>query len=140
MSSHVNLVTGAAGFSGSYVVRELLKAGEHVVATDRADSLANPRVRETLHATGMDLEHPNLEVRPADLLEPESLKPLFSNGVTRVFHTASLYDYSAPLEKLINVNVNGTKNLLNALGASHFGKLDRFVHWSTCGVFGKPYT
>ncbi|MGE0550964.1 MAG: NAD-dependent epimerase/dehydratase family protein [Kofleriaceae bacterium] len=140
MSSHVNLVTGAAGFSGSYVVRELLAKGERVLATDRADALANPRVRETLAATGMSLEHPNLKVQPADLLEPESLKPLFSNGVTRVYHTASLYDYSAPLEKLINVNVNGTTNLLKALGPDRYGKLDRFVHWSTCGVFGKPYT
>ena len=36
MQERLNLVTGAMGFSGSYVVRELLAAGERVVATDLA--------------------------------------------------------------------------------------------------------
>jgi nucleoside-diphosphate-sugar epimerase len=132
----VNLVTGAAGFSGSYVVRELLARGERVIATDRAEVLADPQVRATLAAIGLDLHHPALVVRTADLLEPASLPPLF-DGVTRVFHTASLYDYSAPLDRLLTINVNGTRNLC---AAAQRMRLDRFVHWSTCGVFGKPYT
>jgi dihydroflavonol-4-reductase len=91
-------------------------------------------VRSTLAAIGVDLAR--VEVRPADLLDPASLPPLLS-GATHVFHTASLYDYSAPLDRLLRVNVIGTRNLLAAAARA---KLERFVHWSTCGVFGKPYT
>ena len=50
---------------------------------------------------------------------------------------ASLYDYSASLDRLRRINVDGTRNFLDlAIEAD----LERFVHWSTCGVFGKPFT
>ncbi len=137
MSDRLYLVTGAAGFSGSFVVRELLAAGEHVVATDLESVLYNPFHRAVLRRTGLDLDHPRLELAPSDLLDPPTLDPLFDRPLTHVFHTASLYDYSAPLERLRRVNVEGTGNLLaRAVRAP----LSRFLHWSTCGVFGKPYT
>jgi dihydroflavonol-4-reductase len=141
MSERLNLVTGAGGFSGSYVVRELLARGEKVIATDIPGALANPQHRIVMASTGLDLDHPNLTCVDADLLDRTTLEPLFAHPVTHVYHTASLYDYSASLEKLRRINVDGTVNLLAA--ARKHGKLDRFdrfVHWSTCGVFGKPYT
>ena len=137
MDERANLVTGAAGFSGSYVVRELLARGEAVIATDLDHMFASPDARRVLTATGVDLEHPRLEIVPADLLAPASLRPLFARPLCRIFHTASLYDYSAPLAKLRRINVDGTRNLLDLVEPS---EIDRFVHWSTCGVFGKPYT
>ena len=137
MDHRLNLVTGCFGFSGSYVVRELLRSGQRVVGTDRASCLDDGQLRQTLEATGVPLDHPDLELVSADLLDPASLRPLFSRQVTHLFHTASLYDYSASLERLRRINVEGGRNILQAaLGAD----LTRFVHWSTCGVFGKPYT
>jgi dihydroflavonol-4-reductase len=137
MSRHLNLVTGAAGFSGSYVVRELLARGERVIATDLPSAWSSDETRRVLAAVGVAIEHPALEIVPADLLAPATLSPLFARPITRVFHTASLYDYSAPLGRLRELNVDGTKHLLAAAAGV---SLDRFVHWSTCGVFGKPYT
>ena len=138
MGDRLNLVTGATGFSGGYVVRNLLERGEEVVATDLSSALANEEQRDALESVGLDFDHPNLELIASDLLDQASLKPLFDRPVTHVFHTASLYDYSASYEVLRRINVDGTRNLLElALEAE---ELEHFIHWSTCGVFGKPYT
>lgn len=130
----VDVVTGAFGFSGSSVVRQLLASGRRVRALEPESVLRDPARRERMRLVGLDLEHPHLELVAADLLDPGTL-PAALEGATRVFHTASLYDYSASLERLVSVNVEGTRNLLDALPPD----VDRFVHWSTCGVFGKPY-
>ncbi len=135
--NRLNLVTGCLGFSGSYLVRELLEAGQQVIGTDLSSALENEGLRRVRQAAGLDLGHPGLELVPSDLLDPPSLRPLLSRPVTHLFHTASLYDYSASFKRLHRINVDGGRNLLEAaLGAD----LQRFIHWSTCGVFGKPYT
>ncbi len=138
MAERLNLVTGATGFSGAYVVRNLLRRGERVIGTDLASMLNNEDNRKAFESVGLDFSHPNLTLIASDLLDPESLKALFEEDVTHVFHTASLYDYSASYEVLRRVNVDGTRNLLEL--AIEAPKLERFIHWSTCGVFGKPYT
>ncbi len=137
MGERVNLVTGALGFNGSHLLRELLADGQKVIGTDLTEAVTNAPGSEVYPGIGLDLDHPNLELIPSNLLEPESLEFLADREITHVFHTASLYDYSAPMEKLWAVNVDGTANLLNQLD---YESIERFLHWSTCGVFGKPRT
>lgn len=137
MAGRLHLVTGAMGFTGAHVVRELLARGERVLATDLPRAVADPALREILARIGLDASHPGLAWLPADLLDPKSLAPLFERRPTHVFHVASLYDYSASLERLLRVNVEGTRNLLAAAAGA---PLERWLHWSTCGVYGKPYT
>ena len=133
----ISFVTGAAGFSGGWLIRELLEAGDRVIATDRKEVIGGDRHRGLLDVTETGMDAPGLEWRPADLLDVASIQEALPERVDRVFHVASLYDYSAPIERLRAINVEGTRHLLAAL-AGH--DLQRFVHWSTCGVFGKPYT
>ncbi len=136
MSDEVDLVTGAFGFAGSHVVLELLGQGRRVLGMDLAPTLADPGRRKLMERLGLDLEHPNLELVAADLLHPGSLQPLLARRIGRIFHTASLYDYSASLSRLRQVNIEGTRNLL---AVAIPARVERFIHWSTCGVFGKPY-
>ena len=117
--AHTNLVTGAAGFSGSYVVRELLARGERVIATDRA---AGPR--RSAHPP--DARRDRARPRSSRARDPPGRsagagisRSAVRGGVTRVFHTASLYDYSAPLRAPASVNVHGTRNLLTAATRVH---------------------
>lgn len=132
-----SLVTGLLGFSGSYLAKELLSRGVEVVGTDLPRRLEDAGLRGIAEEIGLDLAHPNLTLIGADLLEPASLTPLALLECDHIYHTASLYDYSASLETLRQVNVEGTRHLLEALK----GRFPtRFIHWSTCGVFGKPYT
>ncbi len=129
------LVTGAMGFSGSTLTRQLLEDGKDVIALDRAEAFEG--LDGGLKSWGSIVQNPRLTMLSADLLDADSLKPLTKYDISHVFHVASLYDYSATREALMAVNVEGTRNLLSwAFEAD----LERFVHWSTCGVFGKPYT
>ena len=134
----LNLVTGACGFSGAYVVRNLLQRGEKVIGTDIASALEDQENRAVLEAVGLDFDHPNLELIPSDLLDKDSLKKLFERPVTHIFHTASLYDYSTGYDILYKVNVEGNQNFVDM--ALECDTLEHFIHWSTNGVFGKPYT
>ncbi len=133
----IDLVTGAFGFAATHLIAMLLARGRSVVAIDLPAVLQDGRRRQLATRLGVDLAHPRLALVAADLLEPNSLTPLFTRPIRRVFHTASLYDYSAPLDRLRRVNVDGTRNLL---ACAVDARLERFIHWSTCGVFGKPYT
>jgi nucleoside-diphosphate-sugar epimerase len=134
----LNLVTGACGFCGSHLVKLLLADGQKVIATDLARSFEHPKNKMIFENIGLDFGHKNCTVTPADLTDAESLKALFKKPVTHIFHTASLYDYSAPMDILRKINIDGSVHLFDL--ALECKSLKRFIHWSTCGIFGKPYT
>ncbi|MCX7734820.1 MAG: NAD(P)-dependent oxidoreductase [bacterium] len=112
------LVTGACGFSGSYMVDILLKSGYEVIATDREDA-----PRKWLN--------PEAKFIPSDLTDKKTLEGVM-DSVEVIFHPAAVFNYSAPLDLLVKVNVYGTKNLLDV--AIHRG-VRKIVVWSTAGVY-----
>jgi len=134
----LNLVTGACGFTGTHLTKKLLEQGQKVIATDLARAFEHPKNKMIFKALGVDFSHPNCQVIPSDLTDQASLKKLFEKPLTHIFHTASLYDYSASMEILKKVNITGFLNLAD-LAIEH-KSLKRFIHWSTCGIFGKPHT
>lgn len=130
------LVTGAFGFSGSVLIRELLKNGNKVIGTDIKSRLKDKKQIELRKAIGLEINHTNLTLIEADITNKESINDLFAkiSKIDIVYHTASLYSYKAKLKDLRMINVEGTKNLVNALPKD----IIQFIHWSTCGVLGKP--
>jgi nucleoside-diphosphate-sugar epimerase len=112
------LVTGACGFSGSHMVDLLVEEGYEVIATDREDA-----PRRWLN--------PEVKFIPSDLLDKRTLDKVV-DSVDCIFHPAAIFNYSAPLEDLIRVNVIGTKNLLDVAVANGVKKI---VVWSTAGVY-----
>lgn len=137
-TERLNLVTGACGFTGSTLVKKLCDDGQKVIATDLARAFEHPKNKMIFENKGIDFSRPNCQVIPSDLTDKESLKKLFGKPVTHIFHTASLYDYSAPMEILVKINIDGFYNFIDL--AIEQKSLKHFIHWSTCGVFGKPYT
>jgi dihydroflavonol-4-reductase len=101
------LVTGAAGFIGGHVVAALRAAGIEV--------------REFDYATGLDV------------LDPEAVRRAV-DGCDTVFHLAAVYSYARADAALMEaVNVEGTRNVLNAAVR---GPARRIVHTSTCATCG----
>ena len=96
------LVTGAAGFLGSHVTRQLVARGETVRVLMRASS-SNRAISDL-----------SLEYVTGDLRDAGSLERAMA-GVTRVYHVAADYRLWARRSKdIYDSNVGGTKNLLAA--------------------------
>jgi dihydroflavonol-4-reductase len=98
------LVTGASGFLGSHVARQLVARGEDV------------RVLMRTSSTNRAIADLSLEYVTGDLRDPASLDRAMK-GAKHVFHVAADYRLWAKRPKdIYESNVGGTKNLLEAAG------------------------
>lgn len=114
------LLTGANGFLGVHVLRDLLVRGarEVVCAVRAADvHTAEHRLAEALRRYGVDLCTERVHVIPADIAAPDlGLKAAhhrqFARRVSSIVHCAAQVDWASPYEHLRSVNVEATRNLL----------------------------
>ena len=117
------LVTGATGFLGSHVARQLAEHGESVRVLVRASS--NLRALE-----GLDAER-----FTGDLRDAASLDRALA-GVTRVFHVAADYRlWARDPREIYESNVIGTRNLLEA---ARRAAVEKFVYTSTVATIAVP--
>lgn len=113
------LVTGATGFVGSRLCQELLENGFSVRAMVRKQSKRS------------SLSNLQVEIIEAELTNPESLKKAVE-GVDVVFHIAALYrEAKFPDSVYWQVNLDGTKSLLEAAKSAG---VEKFIYCSTIGV------
>lgn len=113
------LVTGANGFVGTAVCKELLDKGYRVRAMHRESS-------DISTLKGLDLE-----LFAGDVREPKSLKAAFQ-GADILIHIAALFRQAKhPDQVYRDINISGVKNVLDA--AIETG-VKRVVHCSTVGV------
>lgn len=117
------LVTGATGFVGAAVARALVRAGVAVRV------LARPEADLT------NLEGLPVERVAGDLRDPTSLRAALSD-CRHLYHVAAHYALWAKNPSIFyDVNVTGTRNLLEA--ARDVG-VERTVYCSTIGAIGLP--
>lgn len=116
-------VTGATGFIGASIVRELLKDGVQVRALVRPGS-------DIRNLQGLELE-----LWHGDLLDQTSLDTGMA-GCDWVFHAAADYRlWTRTPQSMYRANVEGTRNLLEA--ALKNGST-RVVYTSSVGTLGNP--
>lgn len=114
----VTVVTGASGFLGGVVVRNLLAHGRRVRAVD---------IRH-----GPSLEGLAVDFVTADVLEPESLLPAL-DGADAVYHLAAMISVTGdPTGRVRAVNVDGVRNIAET--ALDVG-IRRLVHCSSVHAY-----
>lgn len=119
------LITGATGFVGSWLTRDLCQRGLDVRILCRRPEAAK-------EFEGLK----NLEVFLGDVTAPESLVTA-TNKVDWVFHLAGVVAYSRMNRQLMEeVNVGGTANVIAACRAA---KVKRLLHMSSVTAVGASF-
>jgi UDP-glucuronate 4-epimerase len=130
------LVTGAAGFIGSHLAERLCRRGDTVIGLDNFNDYYDPaRKRDNERRLKA---HPNFRMVEMDVRDREGLFDLFAaEEIDAVAHLAAMAGVRNAVEYpdlYVNVDLNGTQNLLDA--ARETGIVDNFVFASTSSVYG----
>jgi dihydroflavonol-4-reductase len=121
MAEELTLVTGATGFVGSHVVRQLLLRGDRVRIFARNSSRKS------------NVESFGCEIAIGDLKDPISLLRCVQ-GCRRVYHVAADYRlWAKNPQDIYDNNVGGTRNLLSACCEAG---VEKVVYTSTVGAIG----
>lgn len=116
-------VTGATGFLGASIVRELLKDGRDVRVLVRAGS-------DTSNLKGLDVE-----LWTGDLRDSDSLKAGL-HGCDTLYHAAADYRlWTRTPQEMYRINVDGTAAILEAALQN---SLSRVIYTSSVGTLGNP--
>jgi nucleoside-diphosphate-sugar epimerase len=119
-------VTGATGFIGGTVARQLRERGDEVACLVRSPGKAG------------ELSELGCELVAGDLGDRAALRAGME-GCDGVIHAAAMYEVGIPESQraaMHEANVVGTENVLGAAGEAGVPKI---VYVSTCGAFGNTH-
>jgi len=121
------LVTGATGFVGACLTRNLIKGDDevHIIARSTSDLWRIDDIKDSLH------------IHDVDLLDTEQIKRLAKDiKVNRVYHLATYggYHYQTDLDKIISTNLIGTWNLFKAFSDEG---IEMFINTSSSSEYGE---
>jgi nucleoside-diphosphate-sugar epimerase len=122
--THTAFVTGASGFVGSHLARELHRQGWMVHVLARSGSSLD------------EIDDVPVTAHSGDVCDAASLRTAIPPGVDAVFHVAASTNlWSQHNEEQSAINLDGTRNMLAAArsaGARRFVHTSSFVAWGLC--------
>lgn len=131
------LVTGATGFVGSALVRELVRQGQSVrilVRDDSSRTLSGGQVTRIYPARAYAQFGEGVSIIRGEITDIKQVQQAV-DGVKYIYHLAGrLYHPGIPAEVYRTTHVEGTRRLLAACQGQR--QLRRIVHCSTTGVHG----
>jgi nucleoside-diphosphate-sugar epimerase len=120
------LITGGTGFIGSHLALRYLEDGHQVQVLGQVNTASESTNRDSLEAAGASIVLGS--ITDSTLLED------LVDGTEVVVHLAATqHEMNVPDERFSEVNVDGTRKVLDA---SRQAGVTRFVHGSTIGVYG----
>ena len=130
------IVTGAPGWLGTALVRSLVHGLPEVpaLAAPSVDRVVRCLVLRGVEASELRAVSPKVEIVEGDVTDAASLAPLFAGaGGATVFHAAGIIHPTEGLGQLTRVNVQGTRNILDAATGA---RVRRMVHVSSNSPIG----
>ena len=121
------IVTGGAGFIGSYIIKKLVARGDSVTVIDNL----NTGKEKNLESVRNKIVFLKDSVLNMSLLEKET------RNVDGIFHQAALasvQDSFSKRDEYYDVNVKGTENILKLAKKNNF----KVVYASSSSVYGNP--
>lgn len=120
------LITGASGFLGGELVKQLAEQGEAVRIIKRANS----------DISHLDALKHKIEIFEADILDIPSLEIAFE-GIEKIYHSAAIIGYdSSYYDAMYKCNIEGTANVVNVALSKG---VKRLLHVSSiAAIGGKP--
>lgn len=126
------LVTGGAGFIGSFLVDELLRRGYGVRIFDNLEPQVHPDGQKPAYV------NPAAEFITGDVRDYDALKDAL-DGVDVVFHEAALVGVGQSqyqIKRYVDINIGGTANLLDIL-ANEPHKVSKLLVASSMSSYGE---
>ncbi len=130
MSKITTLITGGAGFIGSYIAEKVIELGHDVIIIDDLSTGQIKNVPTEARFVGLDI---------GQTIALEKLTQLLrSNNTQIIFHCASIprtqYSVEHPVE-CNRANITGTLHVLEAARLCGH-EIKKIIHSSSCGVYG----
>jgi thioester reductase-like protein len=148
VSRQAVLITGTTGFVGMELLARYLERSERPViapvraADDRAAADRMDGVLRGLFGGGAGRHAHRVEAVAADLTAPGLGLPQrrleeIAESVDHIIHSAASVSFSLPIDEAREINVEGTRRLLQLAELAHErGGLERYCHVSTAYVSG----
>ena len=129
------LVTGAAGFIGSFTAHQLLDRGDQVVGLDNMNNYYDPTLKQArlarLQARG------DFTFTPLDLCDTDGMKSMFANNkFDRVIHLAAQAGVRYSIENPMAYTQSNLVGMTNILEGCRHSEVPHLVYASTSSVYG----
>lgn len=123
MNSPKILITGATGMLGAHLMWNLLQKGHSIRAIKRKTSSLNQTEKIfKFYNDKIGLHEDKIEWVEGDVMQAESLQNAMK-GIDIVYHCAAMVSFADSPEKLLEINIQGTQNVLNAAKQNQIKKL-----------------
>lgn len=135
------LIIGAAGMVGAKLTRRLLDDGQldagQITQLSLVD-IVEPDIRSVTTTTSIDVQ-----TRAADLTQAGVAAQLIAEQPDVIYHLAAIVsgEAEADFDKGYRINLDGTRDLLEAIraGHEHNGYTPKFIFTSSIAVYGAPF-
>lgn len=131
------LVTGAAGYIGSHVVKQLLEQTTHEIII--IDNLCTGFDSTIQTLKSLDSTNSRIKFYNQDLSEWEKVEEIFKeNSIKEIIHFAASLVVPESVEQPLKYYLNNTANTTNLIQIATKYGVNKFIFSSTAAVYGEP--
>ncbi|NYT58814.1 SDR family oxidoreductase [Alcaligenaceae bacterium] len=128
------VITGAAGFLGSKLARQLLQNGKLVGRSGKPEAIS--RITLTDVSVPVGFSDPRIQVMAGDISDPQTIAAIITPDTNSIFHLAAIVSGQAETDFDLGmaINFDATRAILDRARA--LGTRPRMVFTSSVAVFG----